>query len=273
MATVIPKSVIVTGGASGIGLTMSRHFASWGYRVAILDINADSGPGIATEIAAEFPESTVSFRKCDVSSWDDQAAAFKAVFHEHGGGIDIVMANAGISEQGSTTAVDLAEVDEPLPPKLAAIQVNLIGVMYSVKLAVHYMRKNETKGGSIICTASNAGLYPFPTAPLYAASKFGVIGLVRSLAKVVAKSNIRINVLAPAVLATNIAPDKALFKDMIMTPMSTIVKGISELLEDPTLNGQVAEIHGDNVTLRPHHEFVDAASQKNLETFWNLGYA
>ncbi|KAK3319999.1 hypothetical protein B0T19DRAFT_445774 [Cercophora scortea] len=273
MATVIPKSVIVTGGASGIGLTMSRHFASQGHRVAILDINAESGHGIATEIASEFPESTVSFRKCDVSSWDEQAAAFKAIFHEHGGSIDIVMANAGVSEQGSTTAVDLAEMDEPLPPKLGTIQINLMGTIYSVKLAVHYMRKNERKGGSIFCTASNAGLYPFPIAPLYAASKFGVIGLVRSLARVVAKSNIQINALAPAVLATNIAPDKALFENMIMTPMATIIKGISQLLEDPSLNGQVAEIHGDSVTLRPHHEFVDADSEKNLETFWNLGYA
>jgi NAD(P)-dependent dehydrogenase (short-subunit alcohol dehydrogenase family) len=54
--------------------------------------------------------------------------------------------------------------------------------------------------GSIICTASNAGLYPFPIAPLYATSKFGVVGLVRSTARLVEKANIQINALAPAVL-------------------------------------------------------------------------
>ncbi len=54
--------------------------------------------------------------------------------------------------------------------------------------------------GLIICTASNAGLYPFPLAPLYATSKFGVIGLVRSTARVIEKSKIQINALAPAVL-------------------------------------------------------------------------
>ena len=60
--------------------------------------------------------------------------------------------------------------------------------------------------GSIIVTASNAGLYPLPMAPLYATSKFGVVGLVRSLAKRLLKSKIQINALAPAVLGMNERP-------------------------------------------------------------------
>ena len=66
------------------------------------------------------------------------------------------------------------------------------------------MHKSKDDGfpsrGSIIVTASNAGLYPFPVAPLYAAAKAGLINLVRSLAPVLAKSSIQINALAPAVL-------------------------------------------------------------------------
>lgn len=65
------------------------------------------------------------------------------------------------------------------------------------------MNKNDDVGpsrGSIICTASNAGIYPFPVGPLYAASKAGVIGFVRSMAPVIAKNKIQINALAPAVL-------------------------------------------------------------------------
>ena len=78
-------------------------------------------------------------------------------------------------------------------------------MLLAVKLATHYFQKNvpgPSTGlkGTIICTASNAGLYPFPTAPLYAASKAGVIGLVRSLGPLLERSNIQINALAPAVL-------------------------------------------------------------------------
>jgi NAD(P)-dependent dehydrogenase (short-subunit alcohol dehydrogenase family) len=76
-----------------------------------------------------------------------------------------------------------------------------------VKLAIHYIKKNNVVNGtavpsrgSIICTASNAGIYAFPVAPLYAASKSGVIGLVRGLAKQLEKLSIQINGLAPAVL-------------------------------------------------------------------------
>ena len=123
------KSVIVTGGASGIGLAMSRHFASQGQRVAILDVNAEAGPGVAAAVAAEYPAAAVSFRKCNVASWDEQAAAFKQTYDEHGGRIDIVMVNAGISEQGATTLVDLAE-ETPSPPMLRTLDVNLIGTIY-----------------------------------------------------------------------------------------------------------------------------------------------
>lgn len=78
----------------------------------------------------------------------------------------------------------------------------------AVHLATYYMYKNATEdpaassNGLIVCTASNAGLYPFPVAPLYASTKSGVIGLVRSLARRLEQDKIRINALAPAVIGT-----------------------------------------------------------------------
>ncbi|PKS08039.1 hypothetical protein jhhlp_006651 [Lomentospora prolificans] len=276
----IQKSVIVTGGASGIGLAMTRHFASQGHKVAVLDINGATGPGIIAEVTAEYPQASVSFDKCDVSSWEEQAAVFKKVYGEHGR-IDVVMANAGISEQGQSSIVRV-EDDAPVKPDTKSIDVNFLGAIYSVKLALHYMHKNKDDGspsrGSVIVTASNAGVYPFPVAPLYAAAKAGLVNLVRSLGPALERSKIQINALAPAVLdsdvlETNIAPSKDLFKPMIVTPMSTLTKGVAQFIADPSLNGQVAEIHGDSVTIRAPPDYVDEDSRKNLETFWNLGYA
>lgn len=60
---------------------------------------------------------------------------------------------------------------------------------------------------------------------------------------------------------------------MILTPMDTLIRGVARFIGEPALTGEIAEIHGNNVTLRPPHEYVDEDSAKNLERFWNLGYA
>jgi len=60
---------------------------------------------------------------------------------------------------------------------------------------------------------------------------------------------------------------------MVLTPFETLTRGVGQFIDDPSITGAVAEIHGDHVTIRPPPEFVDEDSAKNLETFWNLGYA
>ncbi|KAI0202099.1 15-hydroxyprostaglandin dehydrogenase [Astrocystis sublimbata] len=302
---VAPRSVIVTGGASGLGKSMNGYFAAKGDIVTILDVNEVDGPAVATELGKLAPPSgssgeeaaTVRFRKCDVSSWEEQKAVFKAVY-EDVGRIDVVIANAGITEGGRSSVVppSLAALErereagvvseeegkdaEPQEPLLKVLNVNLVGNVYSVQLAFHYMRLNTPDAmtglrGSIVCTASNAGLYPFPLQPLYAASKHGVIGLVRSLAHIYAQPRfgVQINALAPAVLETNIAGDVPLpvFANMVITPHSTLLAGVEKFLADSSLTGQVAEIHGESVTLRPPHEYVDADSEANINEFTRIG--
>jgi NAD(P)-dependent dehydrogenase (short-subunit alcohol dehydrogenase family) len=74
----------------------------------------------------------------------------------------------------------------------------LMSIRKAIKLATHYMKKNPgPQKGVIICTASNAGLYPFPIAPLYAIAKHAVVGAVRSLAKPLEGLGIRINGICP----------------------------------------------------------------------------
>lgn len=66
---------------------------------------------------------------------------------------------------------------------------------------------------------------------------------------------------------------KELFDNMIITPMSTMIKGVEMFLEDPSLTGEIAEIEGQDATLRSPPEFVSEDSRKNIETFWELGYS
>ncbi|CAK7208575.1 hypothetical protein SEUCBS140593_000219 [Sporothrix eucalyptigena] len=285
------RVAVVTGGASGIGRAMARYFVDQQYgHVAVLDVDARSGQEVAAELTAVSKSAgsatAVRFLPCDVGSWASQADAFRQVFDSCGGRIDVVMANAGISEGGESSLVaEAMKTDDadaaPSEPSMRTLNVNLVGTMFTVKLAIHYMKKNEPSSahgapplrGTIVCTASNAGLYPFPVAPIYAASKSGVIGLVRAMALPLQRAAIQIHGLAPAVLETNIAPSKDLFSAMIMTPMSTLVKGVDEILSGKEPSGGLAEIHGDSVTFRAPPEYVDADSKKNLDNFWNLGYA
>lgn len=137
MTAMTKKTIVITGGASGIGLAMTRHFAAQGHNIVVLDVNANDGPSIVAEIAKEYPDSGLSFEKCDVSSWQNQALVFKKTF-EHFGRIDVVMANAGISE-GGRSDMSVLDEEEPTEPRLGAINVNLIGVLNSMYSSVSYM--------------------------------------------------------------------------------------------------------------------------------------
>lgn len=72
---------------------------------------------------------------------------------------------------------------------------------------------------------------------------------------------------------TNIAPSAELFKSMVLTPMSTAQKAVARFIADPSLTGKVAELHGEHVTFTDPPPYVDEDTGRNIETFWNLGYA
>jgi len=265
------KSVVVTGGASGIGLALVRYFATHATKIAILDISVAAAESVVSSLKIEFPNTTFTFKKCDISSWEEQSSVFAEIYRENGS-VDIVCANAGVSEM-SHQPFFAKDDGKPQKPNLKTLDVNLSGTLYSIKLAVHYIRKNtSSQKGSIICTASNAGIYPFPIAPMYATSKHAIVGSVRSMAKPLEADGIRINGICPNCIATGLAPTD-LFAKMAITPMPTLISAVQEFMTNPKLTGVTAEISGDKFTFRDPPEYVDEITRKNMETFWALGYA
>jgi len=268
-STLTGKSIVVTGGASGIGLALVRFFASYACKVALLDISEAAAQSVLLSLRTEFPSATFMFQKCDVSNWDEQRAAFEKLYEETGA-IDIVCANAGIVEAGKFLGVDEGE---PKKPNLKTLDIDLNGTLYSIQLGVHYMRKNSgSDKGLIICTSSNAGLYPFPMGPMYAVAKHGVVGAVRSFAKPLEADGIRINALCPNCIATGLADDK-LMSSMQLTPMSTLLNAVQQFCTNPGLSGVTAEISGEKVTFREPPEWVDDITRENIAMFSKLGYA
>lgn len=131
-------NVIITGATSGIGLAITHYFASSSSsiptKIAMLDINSSVGPSLVTSLSTQYPDTEFFFHACDVSSWEAQASVFSSLYDgEFGGRVDVVVANAGVSERGFTTLVVEQDGDKSHPPKkpdMSCLEVNLSGVVY-----------------------------------------------------------------------------------------------------------------------------------------------
>jgi 3-oxoacyl-[acyl-carrier protein] reductase len=185
------KTVLITGAGIGIGKATSFAFARAGYHVAVTDILAAEGEAAAAAIRDE--GGSASFHRLDVRSTAQAEAVAAEIIAAHGG-IDVVVANAGIAHR-----VPLAELtDEKWDHTL---EIDLKGMLRVVRPAIPGMKAKGA--GAVICLSSIMGVaYGWDEHVAYSAAKSGVVGLVRGLAVELARSGIRVNGIAPGYIRT-----------------------------------------------------------------------
>ena len=190
---------IITGGASGIGAATARLFVEEGARVLIADAQTERGEELAAQLG-----DAVAFRRVDVTREEDVKAAVADVV-KRWGRLDCIYNNAGFGGAlGSIETTTVEEFD-------LTFDVLLKGVFLGIKHAAPVMRAQQS--GSIISTASVAGLKTGESPHLYSVAKAAVIHLTRSVALELGEHGIRVNCICPGIVATPLAAGSAKASD------------------------------------------------------------
>ena len=183
------KVALITGATGGIGQAAARLFAQEGARVALVDLDETA----LREVAGSIGDDQASYTVADVTQ-PDQTQTYVSEAVNRWGGIDVLLANAGI--EGALSPIP----DYPIDVFDRVIAVNVRGVWLGIKYVVPAMR--ERGGGSIVITSSTAGIGGTPGMSAYTTSKHAVIGIMRTASLEGAPFGIRVNTVNPAPIET-----------------------------------------------------------------------
>ncbi|WP_377190484.1 SDR family NAD(P)-dependent oxidoreductase [Ruegeria meonggei] len=184
------KTVVVTGGAGGIGAAICRRFAAEGAKVWVVDTNVEAAEELSAAIRAE--GGNADFRNVNLT--DAKAiGSFVTSLTEDGGQIDVLCNNAGLMRRGPL--LELSPEDWSL-----SFKVNVDALFHMCRVVIPVMQAQG--GGVIINTASQWGLHPAPGHIAYNTSKAAVVAFTENLGRDYAPDNIRVNGIAPGEVRT-----------------------------------------------------------------------
>lgn len=188
MSELTDTVVLITGAASGLGKATALAAAEAGAVVVCADVDVEGGEAVAAQVGGRFVAT-------DVSDLDANRAMVDFAVSE-GGGLDHAFLNAGVASQ-----IGVGD-DFDLERYRRVMGINLDGVVFGVHTVLPALRARG--GGSIVATASLAGLLSMPLDPLYGANKHAVVGLARAVGDAVAHEGIRMNAICPGFSESNI---------------------------------------------------------------------
>ena len=237
------KTVLVTGGAKGIGAAICRALANEGYRIAL---NYNNSYERALALKQEISSITdIEIFKADVSDSAQVEKMFSEIENALGG-VDILVNNAGVSQQALFT-----DITDDMWQKM--IGINLTGAFNCCRRALPYMINK--KNGKIINIASMWGEIGASMEVHYSASKAGLIGLTKALAKEVGPSGITVNAISPGVIETDMmsqfsAEDKKILAEEtplgVIGDVQSVANAVSFIVSDRAdfITGQVISVNG-----------------------------
>ena len=189
------RRAVITGGGRGMGFAIAKRFLESGASVSLWDISPDMLNEAREKLS---PHGTLIAQQVDVSDYANVEAAAQDAADQLGG-VELLVNSAGIA------GVNVPLTDYPLDTWNAVMDVNLNGIFHTCRAIVPIMQK--TNYGRIANISSMAGKDGNPNASAYSVSKAAVISLTKSLGKELANTNIRVNVVCPAVIMTEMLED------------------------------------------------------------------